>query len=51
MAPALLGLPDEVLRGIVGSDDLSGLYALRDAVAANPNPSADPVCLKRCGLA
>ena len=51
MAAALLGLPNEVLRAIIGSDDLSGLMAMRDAVAANPNPSADPVCLARCGLA
>jgi hypothetical protein len=40
-----------VLRATIGSDDLRGLEAFRTAVAANPNPSADPVCLARCGLA
>lgn len=53
MAPALVNLPNKVLRAVVGGGNLatSGLNELRAAIAANPNPSADDACLKRCGLA
>jgi hypothetical protein len=49
-ASDLLSLPDEVLRATIGTEDLSGVEALRKAVAMSPVPASDPVCRKRCGL-
>jgi quercetin dioxygenase-like cupin family protein len=48
IAPAFLGLPDEALRAMIGSEDLSGIKALKDAITVSK--FRDPVCLKRCGL-
>jgi quercetin dioxygenase-like cupin family protein len=48
----LLLFDDDVLRATVNSEDLSAFETLRALVfPASPVPSADPVCLKRCGLA